>query len=413
MCASRSTEREPRTGEQPAPRADVPDPVILPARRAHRRSYRPVMTTASQSPTCREPHLDVLVLGAGQAGLALAWHLNRAGARYLVVDAAPEVGHAWRTRWDSLRLFTPSQYDGLPGTPFPAPADSHPTKDEVADYLAAYAQTIEIPLQLGTPVRRLTRTAGRFVAETSTSHLIADQVVVATGAFHQPLIPSVEGDFEPGLVQLHSSAYRNPSQVSESGRVLVVGAGNSGLQIAEELNGPHEVFVAAGSHPMAFPQRFAGHDLFWWLLKLGLMNKPADSRIARQVRARGDIVIGSDRKRLARDGVDFRGRLVSADGHTATFADATKVDVDAVVWATGFRPDFGWIDADVTTADGQLRHREGRTDIKGLWTLGQPWQRTRGSALLGFVHRDAEHIAHHIAAHVRTHVGTHVSTAAG
>ncbi|HVH21225.1 MAG TPA: NAD(P)/FAD-dependent oxidoreductase, partial [Pseudonocardia sp.] len=284
-------------------------------------------TTDATSP---QALLDVLVIGAGQAGLALAWYLNRAGARYLLVDAAPEIGHSWRTRWDSLRLFTPSQYDALPGTPFPAPAASHPTKHQVADYLAAYTRTHDIPVRTGTRVRRLQRVAGRFVAETSDgAALAARQVVIATGAFHHPHIPAVDGILDPDLPQLHSSQYRNPSQLPECGRVLVVGAGNSGLQIAEELHGSREVVVAAGSHPMAFPQRFAGRDLFWWLLKLGLMNKPADSAIARRVRARGDIVIGSDRKQLVRDGVRFHGRLVRADGRTVTFADGSSAQVDA------------------------------------------------------------------------------------
>jgi putative flavoprotein involved in K+ transport len=192
------------------------------------------------------PHLDVLVVGAGQAGLALAWHLNRAGVRYLLLDAAPEVGHSWRTRWDSLRLFTPSQYDSLPGTPFPAPADSHPTKDQVADYLASYAQTHQVPVQLNTPVDRLTRAGGRFVAETPHSRFTADQVVVATGAFHQPHIPALGVGFAADVLQMHSSGYRNPTQFPEHGQVL-----------------------------------------FWWLLKLGMMSKSADSRIAPRSRPRG------------------------------------------------------------------------------------------------------------------------------
>ena len=337
--------------------------------------------------------LDVLVIGAGQAGLALAWHLDRAGSRYLLLDAAPEVGHSWRTRWDSLRLFTPAQYDALPGTPFPAAVDTHPTKDQVADYLSAYVQAHAIPVLTGTRVTRLAHGEGLFTAHTTRGVFQARQVVIATGAFHRAYIPAIEGGFGEHVHQLHSSQYRNPHQLTSRGRVLVVGAGNSGLQIAEELNGVHDVVVASGTQPLALPQRFAGRDLFWWLVRLGVMDKSADSVLARRVRARGDLVIGTDRKQMARDGIEFRTRLVAADGATATFADCTIAQVDAVVWATGFRPDFAWIDADVTTPEGHLRHHEGRTDIEGLWTLGQPWQRTRGSALLGFVQRDAEHIA--------------------
>ena len=356
----------------------------------------PTSPTISSETTPGAP-LDVLVIGAGQAGLALAWHLNRRGARYLLIDAAPEIGHSWRTRWDSLRLFTPAQYDSLPGTPFPAKPDTHPTKDQVADYLATYVETHAIPVLTGTRVTRLAHGDGLFTAHTTRGVFVARQVVIATGAFHQPYIPTIDGGFDSRVQQLHSSSYRNPDQLPSDGRVLVVGAGNSGLQIAAEVHTGRptgrSAIVAAGSQPVALPQRFAGRDLFWWLDKLGVMNKSADSALARRVRARGDLVIGTDRKQMARDGIDFRTRLVAAEGTTATFADGTSTEVDAVVWATGFKPDFSWIDADVTTPDGHLRHREGRTDVPGLMVLGQPWQRTRGSALLGFVARDAEHIA--------------------
>jgi putative flavoprotein involved in K+ transport len=359
------------------------------------------ITHDTANDSSRSATLDVLVVGAGQVGLALAWHLNRRGARYLLVDAAPALGHSWRIRWDSLRLFTPVQYDSLPGTPFPGPVDTHPSKDQVADYLASYAETHAIPVLTGTRVTRLESTAdGHFVAHTTQGRLTARQVVIATGAFHHPYVPTIEGHLDQSVPQLHSSSYRNPDSVPK-GRVVVVGAGNSGLQIAEELNAARDVVVAAGTHPMALPQRFAGHDLFWWLLKLGLMDKSADSRLARRVRARGDLIIGTDRKRLARDGVEFRPRLTAADGRTVTFADGTSVDVDAVVWATGFKPDFRWVGADATTPDGDIAHRHGRTAVPGLWVLGQPWQRTRGSSLLGFVHHDAEHIANQLSVAAR------------
>jgi putative flavoprotein involved in K+ transport len=365
---------------------------------AHSAASTPTVSDGPSNPTSNlRSDLDVLVIGAGQAGLSLAWHLNRRSARYLVVDGAPAVGHSWRTRWDSLRLFTPAQYNGLPGTPFPGRVDTHPTKDQVADYLASYAQAHAIPVLTGTRVNRLTLLSGSFTAHTDQGPISAHQVVLATGAFHRPLTPTIDGVLDPGVPQIHSSSYRSPSHVP-GGRVLVVGAGNSGLQIADELRahtgqGERDVVVAAGTHPPVLPQRFAGRDLFWWLVKLRMMTKPADSRLARRVRARGDLVIGTDRKRLVRDGIDFRPRLVSADGRTMRFADGTSSEVDAVVWATGFTPDFTWIEADVTTERGDIRHHEGRTPLAGLWVLGQPWQCTRGSSLLGFVQHDAVHVA--------------------
>jgi putative flavoprotein involved in K+ transport len=339
----------------------------------------------------RSAPLDVLVIGAGQAGLAIAWHLARRGVRYLVVDAAPEVGHSWRTRWDSLRLFTPARYDGLPGDDFPGDPDSHPGKDQVADFLAAYADRHGLLVLTNTRVERLVPHARGFTAHTTQGVLDARRVVVATGPFQVPFVPAVDGAFE--VPALHSSAYRRPGDLPE-GRVLVVGGANSGLQIAEELAATREVVLSSGTNPPAVPQRLLGRDLFWWLTRLGVMEKSPDSRLARRVRARGDLVIGTSRTQLRRAGVDLRPRLTGAAGRRAGFTDGSSVAVDAVVWATGFRSDYSWIDLPgVTDESGIPRHHDGRSlAADGLWFLGLPWQRTRGSALLGFVQRDAAHL---------------------
>jgi putative flavoprotein involved in K+ transport len=335
--------------------------------------------------------LDVLVIGAGQAGLSMAWYLARRGVRYLVVDAAPEVGHSWRTRWDSLRLFSSAQYDGLPGDAFPGRPDCYPGKDQVADYLASYADRHGLLILNNTRVLRLTPYDGGLAAHTTQGILHAHRVVVATGPFHMPFVPTVEGSFDVPAV--HSSGYQRPGQLPE-GRVLVVGGANSGLQIAEELAATRGVVVSAGTNPPAVPQRLLGRDLFWWLTRLGMMDKGPESRMAKRMRARGDLVVGTSRKALRQAGVEFRPRLVHADGRTATFADGSSAEVDGVVWATGFRPDYTWIDAPaLTDSTGMPRHDGGRSlVVPGLWFLGLPWQRTRGSALLGFVQRDAAYL---------------------
>jgi putative flavoprotein involved in K+ transport len=341
-------------------------------------------------------HVDVLVIGAGQAGLAVAWHLREQGiTSFLLLDAGPEVGHVWRSRWDSLRLFTPSEYDGLPGMAFPAPAGTYPTKDEVADYLRGYAAAFELPVRLNSRVTRLTKTGDTFIAETSTGTITARQVVVATGPFQTPVIPGMAQRLAADVVQVHSAGYRNPSQLPE-GPVLVVGAGNSGLQIACELAATRPVTVAVGTRPPMLPQRFLGRDLFWWLTRLGLITKTGDSRLARRIRDRGDLVIGTRWRDLARLGIQARPRLDDIDLTTAMFADGSVTTVAAVVWATGFRTDYTWLDIPGAVMDSKVANERGITAVPGLSVLGLPWLHTRGSALLGYVKDDAAWLASHL-----------------
>jgi putative flavoprotein involved in K+ transport len=349
--------------------------------------------------------LDVLVIGAGQAGLAVAYHFRQAGLRFLVVDADAEVGAAWRKRWDSLTLFTPAQYDALPGMAFPAPGDTYPTAADVADYLQSYADRFELPILLNTRVTRLGRDGEGFAVDTNRGLLHARQVVVATGPFQTPIVPAISADLGNGVRQLHSTEYRNPDQI-DPGPVVVAGAGNSGRQIAFELAAMHEVTLAVGTEAMQLPQRMLGRDLFWWLVKTRLLDRTADSRAARRMRARGDLVIGSPLVELREAGVHIRPRLTAAYGDRVTFADQTQARPVTVIWATGFRSDYSWIDIPgVTTAPGTengIEHVRGITRVPGLTFIGLPWQYTRGSALLGFVKRDAEWLAEHINAAATT-----------
>ncbi len=345
---------------------------------------------------------DVIVIGAGQAGLALGHFLARRRADFLLLDAGPEIGSSWRSRWDSLRLFSPAQYDSLPGLPFPAPADTHPTKDDVADYIAAYAAHFQLPVRLNSAAQRVhLEDDGTFAVTIRGEVLRARQVVVATGPFQTPRVPAQADQLDPSVPQLHSTDYRNPGQLPAGGRVLVVGAANSGLQIADELAGTCSVTVAVGSRPMELPQRIAGRDLFFWLNNSGFFTVPADSRLARRLRARGDLVIGTRSSWLRRRGIDFRPRLTAVAGRTASFADGSSMDVDAVVWATGFVSDYSWLHVPGVLVDGQVRHTAGVTDVLGLYFLGVPWQTSRGSALLGFVGADAAVLSERMAADAR------------
>jgi putative flavoprotein involved in K+ transport len=206
------------------------------------------------------------------------------------------------------------------------------------------------------------------------------------------------------VVQTHSTGYRRPGDLPE-GRVIVVGGGNTGFQIAKELSATRPVHLAVGSRQKPLPQRLLGRDLFWWLTKLGLLRRTVESRMGRRMRERDFLIGSSPREARRRFGVDLKPRLVGMSGRTASFADGTDLDVDAVVWATGFRHDYSWIGLPVTDAEGRLRHRRGVTDAPGLYFLGLTWQHTRGSALLGWVRDDAEFLAERIEAFEQARLG--------
>jgi putative flavoprotein involved in K+ transport len=342
-------------------------------------------------------HFDVVVIGAGQAGLAIGHFLARQGRRFVILEAAEAIGAAWRTRWDSLLLFTSRRYDSLPGLTFPGDPEGYPTRDEVIAYLEEYARTFELPVELASAVRSLTAKDGGFLVGLDDRELEAEQVVVATGPFQVPLVPALAGDLPPEVFQTHSTGYRRPSDVPE-GTVLVVGGGNTGFQIAKELAATHRVHLAIGSRQTPLPQRIFGRDLFWWLTKTGLIEKTVDSRIGRRLRDR-DTLIGSRPRELRRGyGVGVKPRAIGVAGRTVSFADGSELDVDAVIWATGYRLDHSWIEVPLQGSDGRLRHRRGVTDAPGFYVLGLSWQHTRGSALIGWVGDDAEFIAEQIAA---------------
>ena len=344
-----------------------------------------------------EATYDVVVIGAGQAGLAMGYFLKQRGRKFVILEAADSIGSAWRDRWESLKLFTPRRYSGLPGLPFPGDPDGYSGRDEVIAYLERYAETFELPIKLNSPVRRLTRENGHFVLEVDDRAITTEQVVVATGPFQKPFIPELAGGLGPDVFQAHSTGYRKPSDVPE-GTVLVVGGGNTGFQVAEELSSTRRVVLAIGSRQTPLPQRLLGRDLFWWLKTTRLFNTTVESRLGRKLRTRETLIGSSPRKLRRSHGVELKPRVVDADGRNVRFEDGSEREVDAVIWATGYRPDYSWIDLPVFAADGRLRHRRGVTDAPGLYFLGLTWQHTRGSALIGWVKDDAEFIAEQIAA---------------
>jgi putative flavoprotein involved in K+ transport len=352
-----------------------------------------VEDTSIATEAARE-RFDVAVIGAGQAGLSMGYFLARQGRKFVILEGADSIGSAWRSRWDSLLLFTPRRYDSLPGLPFPGEPEGYPTRDEVIAYLDRYAADFELPVELQSAVRSLNAQDGKFVVELDDRQIQTDQVVVATGPFQVPRVPALAAELAPEVFQTHSTGYRRPSDVPE-GTVVVVGGGNTGYQIAKELSATHRTHLALGSRQTPLPQRFLGRDLFWWLTKTGLIKKTVDSRIGRRARHR-DTLVGSNPRQLKRYGVDVKPRAVGASGRTLSFEDGSKLDVDAVIWATGYRPDHSWIKPPVLDSEGRISHRRGVTDVPGLYFLGLTWQHTRGSALIGWVKDDAEFIAERI-----------------
>jgi putative flavoprotein involved in K+ transport len=338
---------------------------------------------------------EIVVVGGGQAGLAIGYFLAQQGRDFTILEAAAEPAAAWRERWDSLRLFTSARYDALPGLAFPGDPDRYPGRDEVVEYLTGYARHFDLPVQLDSPVRAIRRTGATYLVELDDRAYEADQVVVATGPFQVPFVPAIAERLDAGVVQLHSTEYRSPDAIP-NGPVLVVGGGNTGFQIAEELSGSREVHLSIGSRQTPLPQRILGRDLFWYLDATGLIRKTTASRIGRRMEGRDTLIGSTPRGIRRRQGVQLHGRAIDAGGRTVEFSDGTKLEVGAVIWATGFRLDHSWVDVRVFDDAGRLVHRRGVTDSPGLYFLGLTWQHTRGSALLGWVKDDAEYIAQQI-----------------
>lgn len=325
----------------------------------------------------------------------MGYFLARQGRRFVILERSDSIGAAWRERWESLTLFTPRRYNGLPGLPFPGDPDGYPTRDEVIAYLERYAEKFELPIELNSNARRLTTDDGRFLLEVDGRTIRADQVVVATGPFQEPYVPQLAERLAPEIFQTHSTGYRKPTDVPE-GAVLVVGGGNTGFQIAQELSATHKVYLSVGSRQSPLPQKLLGRDLFWWLTKSRLLNTTVESRLGRRLQHRDTLIGSSPRDLKRRYGVELKPRVVDASEHTVRFADGSELKVEAVIWATGYRPDYSWIALPVFDPDGRLRHRRGVTDVAGLYFLGLTWQHTRGSALLGWVKDDAEFVAQQI-----------------
>ena len=345
----------------------------------------------------RVERFDVIVIGGGQAGLAAGRELSARDLDFVILDGESRVGDAWRRRWDSLRLFTPAAYSGLPGMRFPAAPDHLPDKDEVADYLERYAERFELPVRLNTRVESVGFDGERYVVRAGGRVLEAGSVIVATGPFQRPRVPAPAARLAPGIRQLHSSAYLNPFELPDA-PTLVVGAGNSGAQIALELARFRKVWLA-GRDTGHLPRRVLGRDIFSWLWPV-LTRATVDTRLGRRMRERarrGDALIGIHPRDLARDRIVRTGAVTEVrDG--LPVADGVPIEARVVIWCTGFASDYRWIDLPVFDDAGNPRHRRGVAESQpGLFFVGLPFQHDRTSALIGGVGRDAAFVAERVA----------------
>lgn len=339
-------------------------------------------------------------MGAGQAGLGVAYWLTRTtDLRVQVLDASPAIGRSWASRWDSLELFTPRRFSSLPGLRFPPGRGNYPSKDEMAAYLTRYAARFALPVASGRPVRSLRRTASGFDVTTDDGPVTADQVVVATGPYDRPHVPAAASDLAGTVRQLHSAQYCRPADIPGSS-VHVVGGGNSAAQLACELAGTHDVTVISSRPPWFLPKDIAGVSLYWWLYATGLLNADADATVSRQVRRRGDPIIGKELRQRVRTG-EIRllpQRVTGARDDRLQLGDGSCLPVVAVLWCTGFRPDYGWIDIPAATdADGRPVQVAGASPVPGLHWIGLPWQTRMNSGIIDGVDRDARATADRIA----------------
>ena len=352
--------------------------------------------------------VETVVIGGGQAGLSVGYHLAQRGRRFVILEANARVGDTWRRRWDSLRLFTPARFDGLPGMPFPAGSHYFPTKDEFADYLDGYAARFELPVQTGARVERLAREGDQFVVRTGQGTLRADNVVVAMANFQRPWVPAFAAELDPSIVQLHSSEYRNPSQLRD-GDVLIVGAGNSGSEIAKEVAPGRRSWISGrdvGQVPFRIESRVAralAPILFRIVFHRVLtLDTPMGRKVRPKILHIGGPLIRVKRQDLAVAGIERVPRTTGARDGLPLLADGRTLNVANVIWCTGFRPGFSWIDLPVIDERDEPVQERGMVQSQpGLYFVGLHFLYALSSVMIHGVGRDAERIARSIDARMK------------
>jgi len=368
---------------------------------------------ARVSSRAQTEHLDVVVIGGGQAGLSVGYHLARRGVKkFLILDANARTGDSWRQRWESLRLFTPAKYDGLDGMPFPAHPRHFPTKDEMADYLEAYARHFLLPVRNGVRVDGLSKDGERYVVTSGAQRFVAREVAIAMADYQKPKTPAFAGELDPSIVQLHSSAYKRPGQL-RPGTVLLVGAGNSGAEIAIELRKAGHPVVMAGRDVGAVPGWFQSKPSQLMLMPLlfrGIFHRlltestgPGRKAKAQAGAHTGTLLIRTLPKHLAAAGVERVGRVRGVEGGRPVLDDGRALDVQNVIWTTGFHPGFSWVHLPVFDEHGYPRQKRGVVaDSAGLYFIGLQFLYAMSSSMIHGVGRDAKYVAERIAGRLVT-----------
>jgi putative flavoprotein involved in K+ transport len=349
----------------------------------------------------RDEYFDTIVIGGGQAGLATGYYLSQLGKSYLILDENPKLGTPWRKRWDSLRLFTPNHSNHLPGMKFPGESSYFPTKDEAAAYLEAYAGRYQLPIQQAAKVTKLARNESGYQISTGDTSYHANHVVIATGAFHTPFIPPIAQQLSADIFQLHSVDYHNPGNV-QGKNILVVGAGNSGAEIATELSKAGRNVWLAGRDVGRIPAdkfgKILGGKPYWWFMRhVMTINTPLGRRMKSNVLTHGNPLIRARREEIGASGVEFTPRLAGVVSGKPQLDGGRILAADCVIWATGFKPDYQWIELLIFDSMGRPLHNRGVVGAApGLFFVGLHFQTGLTSSLMGGVGEDARYITSQI-----------------
>jgi putative flavoprotein involved in K+ transport len=353
--------------------------------------------------TGEEEFYQTIVIGGGQAGLAVGHFLARQGENFIILDKNPSVGDVWRGRWESLRLFTPSQFDSLPGMPFLKSKNYFPPKDEVADYLKEYARQFNLPVRNNLKVESLRRNGQNYQISAGSARFAARKVIIATGPFQAPHTPSFSKELDSGILQLHSSDYFSPKQILAKS-VLVVGSGNSGAEIAIELSkAGKQVWLAGrdvGRVPANSPlgKLFDGHLIWWFMTHVLTLETPIGRRMQANVLHHGTPLGRARRDEIARAGVILTPRMSGVQSGKPKLEDGRILPAEGVIWATGFQPDYRWINLPILDEHGYPLHSRGVIqNTPGLYFIGLLFQTGLSSSLLGGVGKDAAYIAAQVA----------------